>query len=219
MAKPAHDISGAEVAAWFDPRSTPGMACCEAIAGWINRLIWPSDPKPRGRDVLPAPVPAALTLEWRVWPGMPKQLWDAEKAAEAAKAARKLLKHMPWLLSWAEALENERFPETLDRHDKLKLVRQGLPELLSFIEAPFGHRQQGYTPKDWHRPAIWVAQTIIVEFTNAGLPEPAISQRSAVARVISHALARMGYGTVEPAAIGNHLVAWVKKHGPLVLSE
>jgi hypothetical protein len=129
-------------------------------------------------------------------------LWDT---AKAGALARSFLKKMPWrqMFAWAKQIENERFPETLGQHKRLKAIRSEIEELLlPFAEAPFGYGREGHEPKDWHKPAVWVAEAIIVKFLEAGLPKPPIGQRTALARVVHIALKRIGYEVADVSASG-----------------
>jgi hypothetical protein len=198
------DISAAEVRRWYGRSS---IELCEQIATKLNKMRWPTDPK----------VPEKEQKEQKN-PLDEVHFWDTKAGA---KAIRLLVEEiLPSASHLARILEHPRFPQTQGRWKKIEAQKLGLTELLEFIEWPFGRDStRGYKPpRDWHVFAVLVAQVFIDASAKLGLPEPAITENSRLARAVHHALIRMGFkkvGYVKPGAVGSHLVRWVKRGGSL----
>jgi len=196
-------ISAAEVRDWFgpSPEAELGNAQYREIAAYLTKIRWPSDTGP-----LFQPCPVATESDES------DRYWDFDAVFDAAKSLHDtlpaMLRHWDGLL-WA--------PETAGGHPAIKELQDALTVALPYIQWPFGkyERQTGRKkPKDWHLPAVMVANVVIKAMIEAGYNDPGITRNSIVVRVVRNALIRMRVlNEITIGAVGAHLTRWDKKYG------
>jgi hypothetical protein len=192
-----HDISPAEVKAWFGPRATARLdeRQCRTVAKKLNKFRWPGEPIRGGSK----PLRDA------------DRYWDFD---DAIKAAKVLLNAMPAMkqhwrgLTWA--------PETRDGYPATVMLEQALQTALPFIEWPFGRYQRAAgrkRRKDWHVPSVLVAK-ILIDAMAASRGTPSLARNAVLVRVTHAALRRMGYRlNVGISGISAHLTRWDQQYG------
>lgn len=193
----AHNITAADVKAWFGQRATGRLdeRQYDAIAKKLNKFRWPGDPVER-----PAQPPPE-----------PDRYWDLGAATKAAKV---LLDAMPMMkehwqhLTWA--------PQTRDGYPATVALEQALQPALPFIEWPLGRYQRITSRKqrkEWEVPSILVAR-IFIEAVVASRGNPSLARNAVLVRVTHAALQRMGYRlNIGISGISAYLVRWDRQYG------
>lgn len=164
--KASRKINATEVKQWFGNSSKAQLrpAQYDEIATRLTKFRWPSDP------------PAPPDSPWlpKIIETDPDRYWDFQATTQAAKT---LLDSVPAMLShWAGL---RWAPETRGGYDAIKALSDALLVALPHIEWPFGEieRLNGQKRlKDWHTPAIIIANVVIKAMIEAGNNEPGITK-------------------------------------------
>ena len=138
-------------------------------------------------------------------------VWDFK---DVSKAAKTVLASIPIMLSsWEQMLPT---PETRAGYEAIRVLGKSLSSAMPYVEYPWGYYEEnrGHPPKDWHLPAVVIANTITRALVQGGHKRPARSSGNTIlAQVIQTALVRMGYREIETGAIAQHLLRWYERAG------
>ena len=184
-------ITGEEVQGWFERFSKPHPSAddCSELAWFITGIAWP-DPNPL-HD-------AGVATVWN-FDGVPK-------------AAKILLANLPLMLS-PFAVPAIRPGDHVGRAALVEL-QAALERAVPYLESPYRRTDNNrHRLKSWHVPAALLKFPIFGALVRAGHRRPGITRNSIVVGVLRLALERMGHGTIEPGAIGQHLTRWLTASG------
>ena len=231
-------ITLADVKVWFEncKKPRPSDAICNEVAARLTKMRWPRD---IGPPYVPPPPKPANWPKRRKWPPPVRnddawwdQLDDVVRRAQTAAAALKALEGtLPATLEllerwqrdeqlrqelglWLQREQLQWVPKT-DAYEAVIALSKALARALPHIKFPFfraferkDHRQKR-RPKNWHLPAVLIANIIERALIQSGRRTTSTtSGDSTVVKVVRNALARMGYGEIEPGTIAARLTSW-----------
>jgi hypothetical protein len=104
-----------------------------------------------------------------------------------------------------------------DRYDAIKALDDALTPAMPCFN-PFGKCDKGKTHrlKDWHIPAILIADVVTKALVASGDDAPSLARNSAVVAVVHQALCRMRYPNIKMvthSAVSGYLIRWTTDYG------
>ena len=118
-------------------------------------------------------------------------VWDFK---DVSKAAKIVLANIPIMLSsWERMLPTS---ETRAGYEAIRVLGELLSSAMPYVEYPWGYYEgsRRHPPKDWHLPAVLIANTITHALVKSGHKRPAMSSGNTIlAQVIQTVLERMGH--------------------------
>lgn len=138
-------------------------------------------------------------------------VWDFKNVSKAAKI---VLANIPTMLaSWDRMLPTS---ETRAGYEAIRVLGESLSSAMPYVEYPWGYYEENrrHPPKDWHLPAVLIANTITRALLQSGHRRPAMSSGNTIlSQIIQTVLERMGHKKIETGAIAQHLLRWYERAG------